>query len=226
MDHYNVALLRSDLAMKQRATDDTEKAARRSAILDAARRLYLEDSYQLPSAARIAEATGLAKGTLYLYFRTKEEIFVALLAEEFGALLRLVHEVFSEAAIPAPAQFLARFVEHLDRHPELLRLDAMAYSVLEQNLSEPQLRTFKLELTQGLVAAGGLLDRALHLPQGRGTTLLMRTYALTRGLWQSLDYPPAMRAVLADPVFAPIRPAFRSELAEALAEYWRGALPT
>jgi len=211
--------------MKQRATDDTEKAARRSAILDAARRLYMEDSRQLPSAARIAESVGLAKGTLYLYFRTKEEIFLALLAQEFASLLQLVQEVFSSTPVPPPSEYLARYVAHLDRHPELLRLDSMAYSVLEQNMGEPQLRAFKLGLTEGLVNAGALLDQALGLPAGRGTTLLMRTYALTRGLWQSLDYPPAMRAVLADPVFAPIRPDFRSELTEALAEYWRGALP-
>ena len=79
-------------------------------------------------------------------------------------------------------------------------------------------------MTEGLVSAGAQLEQALHLPAGRGATLLMRTYALTRGLWQSLDFPPAMRAMLADPVFAPIRPDFRSELAQALAEYWRGAL--
>lgn len=212
--------------MKQRATDDSEKAARRSAILDAARRLYLEDSRQLPSAARIAEEVGLAKGTLYLYFRTKEEIFLALLAEEFSALLQMVHEVFGARPAPAPEQFLTRYIAHLDQHPELLRLDAMAYSVLEQNMGEAQLRAFKLELTQGLVSAGALLDQAMQLPAGRGTTLLIRTYALTRGLWQSLDYPPALRAVLADPVFAPIRPDFRSELSAALAEYWRGALAT
>ena len=210
--------------MKQRATDDTEKAARRSAILEAARTLYLEDSRQLPSAARIAQQVGLAKGTLYLYFRTKEEIFLALLAEEFSALLQLVHEVFNTAQAPDPEQFLSRFVAHLDQHPELLRLDAMAYSVLEQNMGEAQLRAFKLALTHDLVSAGALLDQVMQLPTGRGATLLMRTYALTRGLWQSLDYPPALRAVLADPVFAPIRPDFRSELTQALAEYWRGAL--
>ena len=210
--------------MKQRATDDTEKAARRSAILDAARRLYLADSRQLPSAARIAEEAGLAKGTLYLYFRTKEEIFLALLAAEFSALLQLVHEVFSATPQPTPGEFLMRYIAHLDQHPELLRLDAMAYSVLEQNMGDAQLRAFKLELTQGLVAAGALLDQAMQLPAGRGVTLLMRTYALTRGLWQSLDFPPALRAVLAEPVFAPIRPDFRSELTDALAEYWRGAL--
>ena len=210
---------------KARALDGEDKAARRADILAAARALFIEDSRQLPSAAQIAQAAGLAKGTVYLYFKTKEEIFVALLAEDFAGLLQEVHAAFREGD---PAQVLPRFVErfaaYLDARPELLRLDAMAYSVLEQNLSEAQLRGFKLELVQGLVDAGAVIDRALGLAAGRGVALLLRSYALTRGLWQTLDYPPQLRTLLSEPVFAPIRPAFPQELKAALTEYLRGAL--
>jgi AcrR family transcriptional regulator len=211
--------------MTQRAIDTEDKAARRAAILLAARQRYVADGYQIPSVARIAADAGLAKGTVYLYFRAKEEIFVALLAEEFAGLIEDANAFFSGDFSPADLPgFIGRYVEYLDTHPELLRLDAMAYSVLEQNLPEAQLRTFKLELTHRLVEAGKRVDAALGLTAGRGTQLLMRTYALTRGLWQSLDYPPAMKAVLAATEFAPIRPDFRTELLAALAEYWRGAL--
>lgn len=213
--------------MTQRALAQDDKLARRAAILAAARGLFLADSHQLPSAARIAEAAGLAKGTVYLYFRTKEEIFVALLSEELGSLLAEAAAVFDAAADQGEA-VLARFIDHfvayLDAHPELLRLDAMAYSVLEQNLSDEQLRAFKLDLTHALARAGTAVDRALGLPAGRGGSLLLRSYALTRGLWQSLDYPCKLRTLLADPVFALLRPDFRTELPHALAEYWRGAL--
>lgn len=212
--------------MAQRALASEDKAARRADILAAARRLFLEDSRQLPSAARIAEAAGLAKGTVYLYFRTKEEIFVALLAEDFAELLQEVHDTFASDAWERDGLkgFIGRFVAYLDAHPEMMRLDAMAYSVLEHNLPNEQLRAFKLELTHGLVAAGQTIERALGLPEGRGIQLLMRTYALTRGLWQSLDFPPGMRSLLAEEVFAPIRPDFRSELVVALEEYMTGAL--
>ncbi len=211
--------------MLQRAIDTEDKAQRRADILSAARKLFLEDSRQLPSAARIAAASGLAKGTVYLYFRTKEEIFVALLTEDFAGVLNAVIETFSGPwQDEGIAGFINRYVTYLDSRPEFLRLDAMAYSVLEQNMGDDQLRAFKLNLTRGLVAAGSVLDSALSLDCGRGVTLLLRTYAITRGLWQSLDFPPTMRALLADPEFAPIRPDFRSELVDALNEYWRGAM--
>lgn len=211
---------------KARALDGEDKAVRRADILAAARALFIADSRQLPSAAQIAQAAGLAKGTVYLYFKTKEEIFVALLAEDFAGLLQAVQEAFAAPASPALAlaHFVDGFVAYLDARPELLRLDAMAYSVLEQNLSDAQLRQFKMDLVQGLTRVGATLEAALRLPTGRGVSLLMRSYALTRGLWQTLDYPPQLRSLLSEPVFAPIRPDFRQELRAALAEYWRGAL--
>ena len=205
--------------------DSEDKAARRANILAAARALYRQNSYQLPAVAQIATASGLAKGTVYLYFRTKEEIFVALLAEDFSGLLKEVARHFAAPAGTASLDaFLADYIAYLEHHPELLRLDAMAYSVLEQNLDLEQMRAFKLGLTQQLVATGAVIERAFALPQGRGTSLLMRTYALTRGLWQTLDYPPGLSEMLAAPEFAPIRPPFLTELPQALAEYWRGAL--
>lgn len=213
--------------MAQRALDSDDKQARRDAILAAARGLFLVDSHQLPSAAQIASAAGLAKGTVYLYFRTKEEIFVALLANEMMGLLDEVVSAFSGNDLSANerlALFMDRYLGYLDHHPEMLRLDAMAYSVLEQNLGDEQLRSFKLALTHGITHAGATLDAALGLASGRGVSLLMRTYALTRGLWQSLDYPDNLRTLLAEPIFAPIRPDFRTELQAALGEYWRGAL--
>jgi AcrR family transcriptional regulator len=212
--------------MTRRARDDDAKLARRTEILAAARALFLADDRQLPSVAAIASAAGLAKGTLYLYFATKEEIFIALLDAEFSGLLDVVQgalQTHGSAAQRVNAT-IAQMVEYLDRHPEFLRLDAMAYSVLEQNLPESVVRAFKTNLTQGLAAGGALLDSVLALPAGHGSRLLLRSYALIRGLWQTLDYPPALQPLLAEPAFAIIRPPFRSELQASLEDFWRGAL--
>lgn len=207
--------------IRTRANDDADKAARRDVILEAARVLYLQDSRQLPSVARIAEMAGLAKGTVYTYFTTKEEIFAALLAESLDAVLGLLAKGLSRAD-PSLDALIDTYVTFIETHPEVSRLDAMAYQ-LERNLSPEALHTHKLRATMGLVAGGGLLEAALGLPAGRGVKILSRIYALTRGLWQWLDYPPEMQAVLNEPVFAPIRPDFRTELVDALREYVRGA---
>ena len=61
-------------------------AARESAILDAARRVFAEKGYHGSTMREIAAAAGVATGTLYLYFRNKESLYTALL-ERLTALV-------------------------------------------------------------------------------------------------------------------------------------------
>jgi TetR/AcrR family transcriptional regulator len=224
--------------MKTRAISSDDKHIKRSMILQAARELFLADDRQLPAVATIAKQANLAKGTVYLYFSTKEEIFLALLAEEFAGLLTAIRH-YLQACVSSKKQdkklsknqkqalatgLIECITAYLQSHPEFLRLDAMSYSVLEQNLSDEFLHAFKVELTRHLVDAGSQLDQIMTLEHGRGVSLLLRTYALMRGLWQSLDYPEHLQKLLAHPMFEPIRPEFHLELRAALGEYWTGAL--
>lgn len=213
--------------MTRRAFASEDKRARREAILEAARVLFVAGDGSLPSAARIADAAGLAKGTVYLYFRTKEEIFAALLLAGWSAVMAEVGRAFGGdqgGRDDKVAAFLAAYAAHLDAHPELMRLDALGYGVLEQNMGADALHAFKITLTSRLTEAGTIADTALGLPGGRGFRLLMRTYALTRGLWQTTQPDAARGHRTEDPALAPLYPAFAEELREALGEYWRGAL--
>ena len=204
-----------------------EKAARRAAILQAANSLFAAGQGGLPTAAQIAAATGLAKGTVYLYLQTKEEIFAALLLEGWTNVMeeaqRLFHATRGSRTAKVDA-FLSALVIHLEDHPELLRLDALAYGVLEKNMLHDALTAHKTAYMQRLEQTGSVIDAALQLRQGRGVQLLTRTYALTKGLWQS--YQHAEETLLAGVTITQnlIANPFKQELHEALREYWRGAL--
>lgn len=70
---------------------DSVKAAR---ILDSARELVLEHGVRKVTIAEIAAAAGVGKGTVYLYWETKEDLFVGLAAREVLAWIRTVtHEI-------------------------------------------------------------------------------------------------------------------------------------
>jgi AcrR family transcriptional regulator len=58
-------------------------ADRRRAILDAARRLLNERDFHAIRMEDVALRADVAKGTLYLYFKTKEDLFGALMADLF-----------------------------------------------------------------------------------------------------------------------------------------------
>lgn len=58
--------------------------ARRQAILDIARESFLTDGFAATSMSAIAAKLGGSKGTLYNYFRSKEELFEAIMQEACG----------------------------------------------------------------------------------------------------------------------------------------------
>lgn len=212
--------------MARHAVAAEDKEARRNLILSAARKLFAGDPSRLPSAALIAEHAGLAKGTLYLYFRTKEEIFLTLLRVEWAGLFECVHRAFQSDRRQAKrriADFILEYTAYVECHPDLLRLDALSYSVLERNLTYEALKQHKRKVASAIDRAGLAIEESLLLTNGEGSRLLIRTYALTSGLWQALDYPKERYNMMNDPALATLRLTFLTELHETLVQYWRGA---
>ena len=58
---------------------ERERLVRREQILEAAYQLFHETGFSAATMDQIAERAELAKGTLYLYFKSKEEVYYALL---------------------------------------------------------------------------------------------------------------------------------------------------
>ena len=76
------------MALKQRAVAEEDKEERRNALLDAAEALFLEHPDRMASVAEVAEAAGVAKGTVYLYFPSKEEMLLSLHERQVARFFR------------------------------------------------------------------------------------------------------------------------------------------
>ena len=63
---------------RKRARTQDQKHFRRQQILDAAEQQFTEVGYEGFSMANLAKLAGVVKGTLYLYFKTREEVFLTL----------------------------------------------------------------------------------------------------------------------------------------------------
>ena len=59
-----------------------EDNAKRRQIIDGARAIFLEQGFDAASMNDIARAAGVSKGTLYVYFQNKEQLFQAICSEE------------------------------------------------------------------------------------------------------------------------------------------------
>lgn len=76
---------------------DREREQRRRTILDAAKGLFLERGLDDTPMAEIARAAELSKGTLYLYFSSKEELVFALILESLQELKARIRTAADEA---------------------------------------------------------------------------------------------------------------------------------
>lgn len=215
--------------MARTALSNDERESRRQVLLAAAHRLYRARGV-LPPVADIASAAGLAKGTVYLYFTTKEEIFVALLEDGFAQLFAALAPLLDSLPRNGPevaAAFAVGFGKLVAGSGDLLPLAALANAVLEQNLPVEPMRRFKAALANGITTAGARLEAQTGLaPPGSGETLLLRTYALTLGLWQALSYPAALKALLQEPALRGLDREFGAELEGAVAALWLGHFGT
>ena len=67
------------------AAGGEEDSAKRRQIVDGARAVFLAQGFDAASMNDIARAAGVSKGTLYVYFANKEELFEAIVEEECDA---------------------------------------------------------------------------------------------------------------------------------------------
>ena len=213
--------------MARPTLNDDERAERRAQLLAAAHALFRQ-TRELPSVAQIAESAGVAKGSVYNSFSTKEEIFVALLEDSFsgllGEMLPLIGTLPRGANACAEA-FADRYAAAMARFPDLLALAGMTNAVLEKNLPVDAMRRFKVGLAAGLAAAGAAVEQGgRRVAHGTGADLLLQTWSLTLGLWQALDFPAPMKAQLQCAELAIFDRDFMTELRAAVRVLWRGAL--
>lgn len=76
---------------------------RRAAILDIAREAFLEEGYSATSMSRIAALVGGSKATLYSYFPSKKDLFVAVTDRETNRLFDSIFNVRLSAGEPRAA---------------------------------------------------------------------------------------------------------------------------
>ncbi len=79
---------------------EREKLQRREDILNTARTLFFDKGFRDTTIDDIARAAELARGTIYLYFENKEEIYATVLEEGLETLNRLMHESYQAESDP------------------------------------------------------------------------------------------------------------------------------
>ena len=206
-----------------RAVAPDEKSERRAAIVQAAQQLLHRHPSATFSVEALARRAGLAKGTVYLYFRSREEVLLAVHERQIHGLFDVLER--SLGAPGADARSVVRAgLGHHRAHPEIYPLAGNCRYMLDTKVGAAAALAFKLGLAQRLAALGEQV-RALYpgLVKGAGAALLMNSYALIIGLWQQADVPVVLRAAIKRPDMAIYRIDFERQLEAALLDLWESA---
>jgi AcrR family transcriptional regulator len=207
----------------RRARAPEDKSERRAAIVRAAEALARRDPSCTCSVAQLARKAGLAKGTVYLYFRSREEMLLAVHEKQ-------IHEVFDviERALAAPrvsAENVVRAgLRYLKAHPEFYPLASNCRNMLDTNVGTEAAFAFRAGIGKRLQTLGARIERLYPgLRPGEGAALLMNSYALITGLWQLADPPLPLRAVMHRPEMRIFKIDFEKQLTAALLDLWEAA---
>jgi AcrR family transcriptional regulator len=211
------------MVIRQRAIHSEDKQERHQAILDAAERLLARGPLRLANMAEVADEAGLAKGTVYLYFPSKDELLVAVherhVDDFFRALIALLDRS-EPVTIPEVFEITRQYIV---LRPTFLPLATRCFGIVETEVPQAIARAFKERMAGRLSAAAAGLER--HFPElekGAGVALLRHSYALIVGLWQMTASTPD--AVVMSGSCGIDKLDYPSELERALRALWNGTL--
>jgi len=103
---------------------EQRKAQSRQQILTSAREVFFRDGFMAANLDEVAESAGVAKGTLYRYFDSKADLYVAVLADNGDAFTQRMKEVVANAASGIEqVQGLSHFYyDYWTSHPEYFQI--------------------------------------------------------------------------------------------------------
>ena len=207
--------------MKLRAISDEDKSARRNTILLSASDLLDKADYHGISIVHIARRAGLAKGTIFLYFKTKEELFLQLQMMEytswFEEVNRRLHDMLGYKKQIGVAEFVKTIMVSIKKHPTMARMAPLIHVILEHNIDYKTALEFKRFLLAHIRTTGILIERCLPFLRIKGGPLfLLDLHVLIIGVTQISSPAPLVKQVIEKEGMKVFQVKFEHKLEEML----------
>ena len=185
---------------------DVIKEFRTAELLEAARRLFAEQGFHATTVEDIAAAAGVAKGTVYLYYKSKHDVYWAALQRGITEWLHEIQARLEAEAAPEDKvrAFIAIKIRYFETNRDFFRI---YFSELGSGFSHPtqmppQFEQMYLQQARILEAAlqQGIQDKAIR--EIRTDTAAVAISDLIRGIivqrllgWSTKDVESDIRFV-------------------------------
>ena len=118
-------------------------SARKEEIISACRKLYETMSFKDITLKEIGQQTSFTRTSIYNYFETKEEIFLALFAQEYELFAEDLDRLLEQREMLPPDELSSELAHALERRPLMLKLLSMNLYDMEANSRMERLVEFK-----------------------------------------------------------------------------------
>lgn len=118
--------------------------ARREEIIDACEELYKTMSFKEITIKEIGNVTSFTRTSIYNYFQTKEEIFLALLKREYELWIDSLKQTMAEHKTMTKDEFAAMLAHSLEERAQLLKIMSMNHYDMETGSRPEHLAEFKV----------------------------------------------------------------------------------
>ena len=147
-------------------------ASRKEEIVNACETLYQTMSFKEITIKEIGAVTSFTRTSIYNYFHTKEEIFLALMQREYEHWAAELHALAETHETLSADAFASALAHSLEQQEQLLKLLAMNHYDMEANSRPERLTKFKVAygasldaVTRMVILRGNLHSQAKRLPR-------------------------------------------------------------
>ncbi len=124
--------------------------ARKEEIINACEKLYQTMSFKEITIKEIGNATSFTRTSIYNYFQTKEEIFLALLKREYELWIASLKQTMAEHETMTKDEFADMLARSLEERAQLLKIMSMNHYDMETGSRPEHLAAFKVVYGESL----------------------------------------------------------------------------
>ncbi|MDR1688911.1 MAG: TetR/AcrR family transcriptional regulator [Clostridiales bacterium] len=138
------------------------KDTKEQAILNMAGKMFLAADYEKIKMSDLAKEVGISNGLLYVYFKTKETLFMRLLCREYDKRLDYLTGIAKKTDFKSFADVKRLFITELEllvkSNPLYIGLEAMRPAILEKNTDLEMLFDIKKNLFKRAVELSAIIS--------------------------------------------------------------------
>ena len=134
---------------------------RKEEIINACERLYENNNFKDITIKSIGEKTTFSRTSIYNYFQTKEEIFLALLKREYERWIEELNAIYEKNSEMTKELFASELAHTIEKRKKLLKLLSMNMYDMEENSRMEKLIEFKTAYGTAIKTIKKWLDKYL-----------------------------------------------------------------